>query len=295
MRPTYILTVLEKSALRLLIAAAAIFMPAAHVHAQDSESFFDDELPEEKKDTGGLKSKPIELKGDDDEKEERKKALHKTNEKGEVELPKEKPKDDGPTDQVAPLAARPKETILDNSRFSVAGTYFMNVGRGAVNPDDLPEERKRDARLPSTTGWGAFFAYDADESKGKGFDLRFEAGYLNITKDVSAITGFYGEIGMAWLYRVPKMPLQFVTAIQPGLGYYNFKDANGQGSALKFTGHVVLGIEFPMSMKRTDRTDELVPFLQIRGGLIYDNVLPVMHYGAYAGFAYKFGAVIFKY
>jgi hypothetical protein len=280
MRPTYILTELEKSALRLVIAAAAIFMPAAYLHAQDSESFFDDELPEEKKDTGGLKSKPIELKGDDDEKEERKKALHKTNEKGEVELPKEKPKDDGPTDQVAPLAARPKETILDNSRFSVAGDYFLNTGRGT-------------ATLPS--GWGAFLAYDADESKGKGFDLRFEAGYLNITKDVSAITGFYGEIGMAWLYRVPKMPLQLVTAIQPGLGYYNFKDANGQGSALKFTGHVVLGVEFPMSMKRTDRTDELVPFLQIRGGLIYDNVLPVMHYGAYAGFAYKFGAVIFKY
>jgi hypothetical protein len=280
MRPTYILTELEKSALRLVIAAAAIFMPAAYLHAQDSESFFDDELPEEKKDTGGLKSKPIELKGDDDEKEERKKALHKTNEKGEVELPKEKPKDDGPTDQVAPLAARPKETILDNSRFSVAGDYFLNTGRGT-------------ATLPS--GWGAFLAYDADESKGKGFDLRFEAGYLNITKDVSAITGFYGEIGMAWLYRVPKIPLQLVTAIQPGLGYYNFKDANGQGSALKFTGHVVLGVEFPMSMKRTDRTDELVPFLQIRGGLIYDNVLPVMHYGAYAGFAYKFGAVIFKY
>lgn len=280
MRPTYILTELERSALRILLAAAVIFMPLVAVHAQDGESFFDDELPEEKKDTGGLKSKPIELKGDDDEKEERKKALHKTNEKGEVELPKEKPKDDGPTDQVAPLAARPKETILDNSRFSVAGDYFLNTGRGT-------------ATLP--TGWGAFLAYDADESKGKGFDLRFEAGYLNITKDVSAITGFYGEIGMAWLYRVPKMPLQLVTAIQPGLGYYNFKDANGQGSALKFTGHVVLGVEFPMSMKRTDRTDELVPFLQIRGGLIYDNVLPVMHYGAYAGFAYKFGAVIFKY
>ncbi len=280
MRPTYILTELEKSALRLWVAAALVFAPTAYLYAQDGESFFDDELPEEKKDTGGLKSKPIELKGDDDEKEERKKALHKTNEKGEVEIPKEKPKDDGPTDQVAPLAARPKETILDNSRFSVAGDYFVNTGRGT-------------ATLPS--GWGAFLAYDADESKGKGFDLRFEAGYLNIAKSASSIAGFYGEIGMAWLYRVPKMPLQFVTAIQPGLGYYNFKDTNGQGSALKFTGHIVLGVEFPMSMKRTDRTDELVPFIQIRGGLIYDNVLPVMHYGAYAGFAYKFGAVIFKY
>jgi hypothetical protein len=280
MRPTYILTELERSALRILLAAAVIFMPLVAVHAQDGESFFDDELPEEKKDTGGLKSKPIELKGDDDEKEERKKALHKTNEKGEVVMPKEKPKDDGPTDQVAPLAARPKETILDNSRFSVAGDYFLNTGRGT-------------ATLPS--GWGAFLAYDADESSGKGFDLRFEAGYLNIAKDASAINGFYGEVGMAWLYRIPRMPLQLVTAIQPGLGYYNFKDANGQGSALKFTGHVVLGVEFPVLMKRADRTDELVPFIQIRGGLIYDNVLPVMHYGAYAGFAYKFGAVIFKY
>lgn len=280
MRPTYILTELERSALRILLVAAVIFMPLVAVHAQDGESFFDDELPEEKKDTGGLKSKPIELKGDDDEKEERKKALHKTNEKGEVVMPKEKQKDDGPTDQVAPLAARPKETILDNSRFSVAGDYFLNTGRGT-------------ATLPS--GWGAFLAYDADESSGKGFDLRFEAGYLNIAKDASAINGFYGEVGMAWLYRIPRMPLQLVTAIQPGLGYYNFKDANGQGSALKFTGHVVLGVEFPVLMKRADRTDELVPFIQIRGGLIYDNVLPVMHYGAYAGFAYKFGAVIFKY
>ena len=73
MRPTYILTELEKSALRILLSAAAIFMPLVALHAQDSESFFDDELPEEKKDTGGLKSKPIELKGDEEEKEERKK------------------------------------------------------------------------------------------------------------------------------------------------------------------------------------------------------------------------------
>ncbi len=273
-------TELLKSALRYLTVVAALIAPFSLISAQDSESFFDDELPEEKKDTGGLKSKPIELKGDDDE-EEKKKALRKTNEKGEVVLPKvEKPKDDGPTDQVAPLAARPKETILDNSRFSVAGDYFLNTGRGT-------------ATLPA--GWGAFLAYDADESKGKGFDLRFEAGYLNITKEPSSITGFYGEVGISWLYRVPKLPLQLISSIQPGLGYYNFKDANGQGNALKFTAHAVLGVEFPMMMKRTDRTDELVPFLQLRGGLIYDNVLPVVHYGVYAGMAYKFGAVIFKY
>jgi hypothetical protein len=279
MRPTYIVTELTKSAMRYLMAAMVVLAFAAPAQGQDSESFFDDELPEEKKETGGLKSKPIELKGDDDE--DKKKALRNTNEKGEVVVPKaERPKDDGPTDQVAPLAARPKETILDNSRFSAAGDYFLNTGRGT-------------ATLPS--GWGAFLAYDADESKGKGFDLRFEAGYLNITKEPSSIKGFYGEVGISWLYRLPKLPLQLISSIQPGLGYYDFKDANGQGNALKFTAHAVLGVEFPMLMKRNDRTDELVPFLQFRGGLIYDNVLPVVHYGVYVGMAYKFGAVIFKY
>jgi hypothetical protein len=247
--------------------------------AQDSESFFDDELPEEKPKSGDLKSKPIEIREDDEA--ERKKALRKTNEKGEVVLPKvEKPKDDGPIEQVAPLSARPKETILDNSRFSIAGDYFLNTGRGT-------------ATLP--TGWGAFLAYDADESNGKGFDLRFEAGYLNITKTPSSIEGFYGEVGLSWLYRIPKMPLQLVTSILPGLGYYTFKDATGQGNALKLTAHAALGLEFPFMMKKTDRTDELIPFLQLRGGVIYDNVLPIVHYGVYAGFAYKFGQVVFKY
>lgn len=279
MRPTYIVTELKKSALRYLLGVMVLLALVGPAQGQDSESFFDDELPEEKKDTGGLKSKPIELKGDDEE--DKKKALRNTNEKGEVVVPKtERPKDDGPTDQVAPLAARPKETILDNSRFSAAGDYFLNTGRGT-------------ATLPA--GWGAFLAYDADESKGKGFDLRFEAGYLNITKEPSSITGFYGEVGVSWLYRIPKLPLQLISSIQPGLGYYNFKDVNGQGNALKFTAHAVLGVEFPMLMKRNDRTDELVPFLQLRGGLIYDNVLPVVHYGVYVGMAYKFGAVIFKY
>jgi hypothetical protein len=247
--------------------------------AQDSESFFDDELPEEKPKSGDLKSKPIEIREDDEA--ERKKALKKTNEKGEVVLPKvEKPKDDGPIEQVAPLSARPKETILDNSRFSIAGDYFLNTGRGT-------------ATLP--TGWGAFLAYDADESNGKGFDLRFEAGYLNITKAPSSIEGFYGEVGLSWLYRIPRLPLQLVTSILPGIGYYTFKDATGQGNALKVTAHAALGLEFPFMMKKTDRTDELIPFLQLRGGVIYDNVLPVVHYGVYAGFAYKFGQVVFKY
>jgi hypothetical protein len=263
----------------LLLVGGVPTVTQSALSAQDSESFFDDELPEEKPKSGDLKSKPIEIREDDEA--ERKKALRKTNEKGEVVLPKvEKPKDDGPIEQVAPLSARPKETILDNSRFSIAGDYFLNTGRGT-------------ATLP--TGWGAFLAYDADESNGKGFDLRFEAGYLNITKTPSSIEGFYGEVGLSWLYRIPKMPLQLVTSILPGLGYYTFKDATGQGNALKLTAHAALGLEFPFMMKKTDRTDELIPFLQLRGGVIYDNVLPIVHYGVYAGFAYKFGQVVFKY
>jgi hypothetical protein len=254
-----------------------VFHPQ-YVSAQNSESFFDDELPEEKKNSGDLKSKPVELKGEDDE--EKKKALQKTNEKGEVIIPKEKPKTEGPTDQVAPLASRPKETILDNSRFSLAGDYFLNTGRGTVT-------------LP--TGWGAFLAYDADESKGRGFDLRFEGGFLNIAKGASSITGGYLEAGPTWIFRLPKMSMQFMTAILPGVGYYQFKDAVGEGNALKFTAHAALGVEFPFLMKRSDRTDEFVPFLQLRGGVIYDNVLPIVHYGIYAGMAYKFGQVIFKY
>jgi hypothetical protein len=247
--------------------------------AQDSESFFDDELPEEKPQAGELKSKPIEIREDDEA--ERKKALQRTNEKGEVVLPKaEKPKDEGPIEQVAPLAQRPKETILDNSRFSLAGDYFLNTGRGK-------------ATLPG--GWGLFLGYDADESNGKGFDLRFEVGYLNITKAPSSIEGFYGEVGLSWLYRIPKLPLQLSTMILPGLGYYTFRDATSQGNALKVTAHAALGVEYPFMMKKTDRTDELIPFLQLRGGVIYDNVLPIVHYGVYAGFAYKFGQVVFKY
>lgn len=278
MRQNYIaskLSFLKTLVVIMLMACLHSFSLAA----QDSESFFDDELPEEKKNSGDLKSKPIEIKEDDEA--ERKKALRKTNEKGEVVVPKvEKPKDDGPTEQVAPLAARPKESILDNSRFSLAGDYFLNTGRGT-------------ATLPN--GWGAFLAYDADESNGKGFDLRFEVGYLNIAKDPSSINGFYGEVGVSWLYRIPKMPMQLVTSILPGLGYYTFKDQFSQGNALKFTAHAALGIEFPMMMKKTDRTDEIIPFMQLRGGVIYDNVLPVVHYGVYAGLAYKFGQVVFKY
>ncbi|HNL11602.1 MAG TPA: hypothetical protein PKM44_13885 [Turneriella sp.] len=279
MRQKSVHTIVFFSMIGFLLLGGASPVRQAPLWAQDSESFFDDELPEEKPKSGDLKSKPIEIREDDEA--ERKKALKKTNEKGEVVLPKvEKPKDDGPIEQVAPLSARPKETILDNSRFSIAGDYFLNTGRGT-------------ATLP--TGWGAFLAYDADESNGKGFDLRFEAGYLNITKAPSSIEGFYGEAGFAWLYRIPKMPLQLVTSILPGLGYYNFKDANAQGNALKFTAHAALGIEFPFMMKKTDRTDEIIPFLQLRGGVIYDNVLPIVHYGVYAGFAYKFGQVVFKY
>lgn len=252
---------------------------SSRLWAQDSESFFDDELPEEKSKSGDLKSKPIEIREDDEE--TRKKALKQTNEKGEVVAPKaEKPKDEGPIEQVAPMAARPKETILDNSRFSLAGDYFFNTGRG-------------NATLPS--GWGAFLAYDADESNGKGFDLRFEVGYLNISNAPSSIQGFYGQAGLSWLYRVPKMPLQLVTAILPGLGYYSFRDAVSQGSALKFTAHAAMGVEFPLMMKKSDRTDEVIPFMQVRGGVIYDNVLPIVHYGVYAGLAYKFGQVVFKY
>ena len=249
-----------------------------NVFAQGADNFFDDELPEEKKNSGDLKSKPVELKGEDEE--EKKKALQKTNEKGEVILPKEKTKTEGPTDQVAPLAARPKETILDNSRFSLAGDYFLNVGRGT-------------ATLPS--GWGAFLAYDADESRGRGFDLRFEAGFLNIAKGSSSIMGGYFEAGPTWIFRVSKMPMQFMTAILPGLGFYEYKNDLGKASALKFTAHIALGVEFPMSMKRSDRTDEFVPFIQVRSGIIYDTQLPMMHYGVYGGVAYKFGQVIFKY
>lgn len=279
MRPNYRQILLRTPIWLLLILAGILATSAPRVFAQDSESFFDDELPEEKKNSSDLKSKPVELKGEDDE--SKKKALQKTNEKGEVVAPKvEKIKDDGPTDQVAPLAARPKESILDNSRFSVAGDYFMNTGRGT-------------ATLPA--GWGAFLAYDADESRGKGFDLRFEVGYLNITKNPSSITGFYFEGGFSWLYRVKGMPMQFITSILPGLGYFNFKDATGQGSALKVTAHTAFGIEFPVMMKRMDRTDEIIPFIQVRGGIVYDNVLPVVHYGVYGGMAYRFGAVIFKY
>mgnify|MGYP001558755137 CR=1 FL=1 len=280
MRPTYKQSRLRFSQWLLLLLAGISFIAIPRAFAQDSESFFDDELPEEKKNSGDLKSKPIELKGEDEG--EKKKALQKTNEKGEVVVPKEttKPKDDGPTEQVAPLAARPKETILDNSRFSLAGDYFMNTGRGT-------------ATLP--TGWGAFLAYDADESLSRGFDLRFEAGYLNITKNPSSITGFYLEGGLSWLYRVNRMPFQFITSILPGVGYFTFKDATGQGNAIKLTAHAALGIEFPLMMKRMDRTDEIIPFIQVRGGVVYDNVLPVVHYGVYAGMAYKFGAVIFKY
>jgi len=254
-----------------------IFNPL-HVSAQSSDNFFDDELPEEKKNSGDLKSKPVELKGEDDE--EKKKALRKTNEKGEVVVPKEKVKDDGPTDQVAPLAARPKETILDNSRFSLAGDYFLNTGRSNLT-------------LPA--GYGAFLAYDADESKGRGFDLRFEGGFLNIAKGASQIMGGYFEAGPTWIMRPQRMPFQIMTAILPGVGYYQFKDSASQASAIKFTAHAALGIEFPFLMKRSDRTDEFVPFLQLRGGVIYDTVLPVVHYGIYAGMAYKFGQVIFKY
>lgn len=276
------------SFLRTLTAVSVSFFMMASltlavpIWSQDSESFFDDELPDDsKKNSGDLKSKPIELKADDEEKKKPK----KTDERGEVirtadETPKATPKDEGPTEQVAPLAARPKETILDNSRFSVAGDYFFNSGRGTVN-------------LPS--GWGGFLAYDADESHGKGFDLRFEVGYLNITKSASSVNGFYAEAGLSWLFRLPKLPVQFSTAILPGVGYYNFKDANGSGSALKATAHAALGVEFPFLMKRADRTDEFIPFMQVRSGIIYDNVLPVVTYGVYVGMAYKFGAVIFKY
>lgn len=280
MRPIYIHNVAQFFRTLIFVSVSSFMLVTPALWSQDSESFFDDELPEEKKNSGDLKSKPVELKGEDED--GKKKALQKTNEKGEVVLPKEtaKPKDEGPTDQVAPLAARPKETILDNSRFSLAGDYFMNTGRGT-------------ATLP--TGWGAFLAYDADESMSRGFDLRFEVGYLNITKNPSSITGFYLEGGLSWLYRINKMPFQFITSILPGIGYYTFKDSAGQGNALKLTAHAALGIEFPLLMKRMDRTDEIIPFIQVRGGVIYDNVLPVVAYGVYAGMAYKFGAVIFKY
>lgn len=276
MRPKYTYTKKYQYALACVLVFFGLTLTP--IVSQDSESFFDDELPDDsKKNSGDLKSKPIELKAEDEEKKKPK----KTDERGEVlRTPDEKPKDTGPTEQVAPLAARPKETILDNSRFSVAGDYFFNTGRGTVN-------------LPS--GWGGFLAYDADESNGKGWDLRFEVGYLNITKSASSINGFYAEAGISWLFRLPKLPMQFSTAILPGLGYYNFKDSNGGGSALKATAHAALGIEFPFLMKRSDRTDEFIPFMQVRSGIIFDNVLPVVTYGVYVGMAYKFGAVIFKY
>jgi len=271
-KSTHIVRFRKKAVLGIMCLLVVGVYPS--LRAQDNESFFDDELPEEKKNSSELKSKPIELKNDDNE--EKKKKPKVTDEKGEVQ----KPKDEGPTDQVAPLAARPKESILDNSRFSLAGNYFINTGRTT-------------ATLPN--GWGAFLAYDADESKGRGFDLRFEGGFLNISKGSSSITGGYLEAGPAWIIRPPRWPMQFMTAILPGVGFYAFKDASSQGNAIKLTAHAALGVEFPMSMKRSDRTDEFVPFLQLRGGLIYDNVLPVVHYGIYAGMAYKFGAVIFKY
>jgi len=279
MRPIF--TVLRKIRLTLVYLTALVYIP---IFAQDSESFFDDEVKEEKKESTDLKSAPIELKGDEEEKKEKKPK--KVDERGEVvretEPVKEAPKVDGPTDQVAPLASRPKESILDNSRFSLAGNYFLNTGRGVVN-------------LPA--GWGVFLGYDADEQKGKGFDLRFEVGYMNISKNESSVTGFYGEVGISWLFRLPKfiVPMQLTTMILPGLGYYNFKDASAQGSALKLTAHAAVGVEFPLFMKRLDRTDEVIPFMQLRTGVVYDNVLPVVHYGVYVGVAYKFGAVIFKY
>lgn len=263
----------------ILVVAPSYGPLRGSLWAQEAESFFDDELPEEKPKAGDLKAKPIEIREADEA--ERERAPNKTAEKSGAVAPQTgKPKDDGPVEQVAPLSARPKETMLDNSRFSIAGDYFFNTGRGT-------------ATLP--TGWGAFLAYDVDESNGKGFDLRFEAGYLSIAKAPSLIEGFYGEVGFAWLCRIPKMPLQLVTSLLPGLGYYTFRDANTQGNALKFTAHAALGVEFPFLMKKTDRTDELIPFLQFRGGVIYDNVLPIVHYGVYAGFAYKFGPVVFRY
>jgi len=279
MRVSYVHGIFATALVLPMLNGGAPSILSGALWAQDSESFFDDELPEEKPKSGDLKSKPIEIREDDAA--ESKKARPQTNEKGDVVMPKtEKPKDEGPIEQVAPMAARPKETILDNSRFSIAGDYFLNTGRGT-------------ATLPS--GWGAFLAYDADESHGKGFDLRFEVGYLHIAKAPSLIEGFYGEAGFAWLYRIPKMPLQLVTSILPGLGYYTFKDANTQGNALKFTAHAAVGVEFPFLMKKTDRTDEILPFVQVRGGVIYDNVLPIVHYGIYTGLTYKFGQVIFKY
>ncbi|HRP70160.1 MAG TPA: hypothetical protein PLY93_11560 [Turneriella sp.] len=244
--------------------------------AQDSESFFDDDLPEDNSSSDSLKSKPIELRGDDDAK---RKAAQQTDEKGQaIEAPK--PKITGPTEQVAPMASRPSETVLDNSRFSLGGNYFMNVGRGI-------------SKLPS--GFGAFLGYDADESHGRGFDLRLEAGFLNITKGDNSITGGYFEMGPTWIYRPGKFPLQFLTAILPGIGYYDFKDAVSAQNAVKFTAHVALGVEFPFLIKRLDRTDEFVPFIHLRTGMIYDTELPFVQYGVYGGIAYKFGQVIFKY
>jgi len=280
MRQKYAHILVVRLRLKYSMLLLALLLAPYVARAADAESFFDDELPEEKKNSDDLKSKPIEI----NEEQEKKNARKITNEKGEILQQKEKviekPRADGPTEQVAPMGTRSKETILDNSRFSLAGDYFLNTGRGT-------------ATLPA--GWGAFLAYDADESHGKGFDLRFEVGYLNLTKSDSSIAGFYFEGGPTWIYRIPKLPIQFLTAILPGLGYYNFQNSQGQGSGLKATAHVALGIEFPMLMKRADRTDEFVPFLQLRGGVIYDDVLPVISYGVYAGMAYKFGQVIFKY
>ena len=262
-----------------------LILLALPAYGQDSESFFDDELPEKKEDSGDLKSKPIELKSKDEKRQE---ALKKTNEKGEVTLPKdedpvksesEKPKDDrpdGPIDQVAPLSARPKESILDNSRFLIGGDYFYNTGRGNLN-------------LPA--GWGGFLAYDVDEAKNKGFDLRFELGYLNIAKNAARIDGYYFEAGLAWILKFKGMPFQLTTAILPGIGYFTIKDTAFAASAVKMTAHAVVGMEFPMMMKKMERTDEIIPFIQLRGGYVYDTALPIVHYGLYAGFAYKFGAV----
>jgi len=262
-----------------------VFLLVLPIYAQDSESFFDDELPEKKEDSGDLKSKPIELKSKE---EKRKEALKKTNEKGEVTLPvnedpvkteEERPRDErpeGPIDQVAPLSVRPKESILDNSRFLIGGDYFYNTGRGSLN-------------LPS--GWGGFLAYDVDEANNRGFDLRFEMGYLNIAKDAARIDGYYFEAGIAWILKFKSMPFQLTTAILPGVGYFAIKDASFAATAVKMTAHAAVGMEFPMMMKKLERTDEIIPFIQLRGGYVYDTALPIVHYGLYAGFAYKFGAV----
>ncbi|MBV6492549.1 MAG: hypothetical protein LDLANPLL_00543 [Turneriella sp.] len=274
MRPNsaQLLTVCRATGLGVFLLYITAF--SLRLSAQDSESFFDDELPEETSTPDALKSKPIELRTDDSTK---RKEAQKVDEKGTVVQPA---KVSGPTDQVAPMASRPQETVIDNSRFSLGGNYFLNVGRG-IN------------KLPA--GFGAFLGYDADESHGRGFDLRIEIGFLNITKGENSITGGYAEMGPTWIYRPWQLPIQFLTAILPGVGYYNYKDALGGENSLKFTTHIAMGFEFPFLIKRLDRTDEFVPFIHFRTGLIYDTQLPFVQYGVYGGVAYKFGQVIFKY